>query len=204
MIIRQLVSSVCYWSKRCIVFMRRFHHSRGFGIQSPSSYRFVRYVINEHYPYYAYTDLEEAFPHESKQTVKLAKLYFRIANAVQAEQWGFCMYCNDIYTKYIQAGCCKTAVVHCVHGYELDKISSCDVLVMTIENEWKKVFETFLNHVHHCSVLIVEDIHTTKFSKRIWQEMIQDGRTGVSYDLYYCGIILFDPSKTKQHYIINF
>ena len=38
-------------------WLRRCGCNRGFGVQSPSAYAFIRYVINEHYPYYAYQEL---------------------------------------------------------------------------------------------------------------------------------------------------
>ena len=40
------------------VWLRRIHRSGGFGIQSPKDYAFVRYVVNEHWPYYAYDTYE--------------------------------------------------------------------------------------------------------------------------------------------------
>ena len=43
-------------------WFRRCGYSRGFGVQSPSAYSFIRYVINEHYPYYAYQELQEQLP----------------------------------------------------------------------------------------------------------------------------------------------
>ena len=42
---------------RWLVWLSRIHHCRGFGIQSPTDYAFVRYVVNEHWPYYAYDQL---------------------------------------------------------------------------------------------------------------------------------------------------
>ena len=41
------------------VWLSRINHCRGFGVQSPSAYAFIRYVVNEHYPYYAYEDLRK-------------------------------------------------------------------------------------------------------------------------------------------------
>ena len=60
--------------------MSRAKYCRGFGIQSPWAYRFVRYVVNEHYPYYAYDDLRPLFPHLSKRERRVCELYLRIAN----------------------------------------------------------------------------------------------------------------------------
>ena len=39
--------------KQWLVWLSRIHRCRGFGIQSPTDYAFVRYVVNEHWPYYA-------------------------------------------------------------------------------------------------------------------------------------------------------
>lgn len=33
--------------------------------------------------------------------------------------------------------------------------------------------------------------------------MMNDSRTGVTFDLYYCGILFFDK-RIKQNYIVNF
>ena len=195
-----------YKVKRSLVLLKRFWHSRGFGIQSPSAYRFVRYVINEHYPYYAYDELFQLYPNENKLTIKLCKLYFRIANYAQAKRWGMCIDSDEYeqYSAYIQAGCHHTQVVDFTHGYNLLSMATSDVLLMTLENNWSEIFEAFVSHVHDSSILIVEDIYATKDTKKAWKQMVDDQRTVITFDLYYCGIILFDQTKTKQHYIINF
>ena len=59
------------------VWLRRISHCRGFGIQSPTDYRFVRYVVNEHWPYYAYESLGQ---NDDWLRRKLGLLYFRLAN----------------------------------------------------------------------------------------------------------------------------
>jgi hypothetical protein len=51
------------------------------------------------------------------------------------------------------------------------------------------------------SVLVVEGIQR---DKRFWRELISDHRTGITFDLYYCGIVLFDKKRQKKNYIINF
>ena len=114
--------------------MRRFTHSRGFGIQSPSAYRFDREVINAHYAYDAYADLKQAFSHEDRLTLKLARLYFRIAHATQARQWALCTSRNDVYRAYIEAGCRTAIFVDGDEVGEVDKIAASDVLVMAMED----------------------------------------------------------------------
>jgi len=51
------------------------------------------------------------------------------------------------------------------------------------------------------SVIVVEGICR---QKSIWRQLVSDNRVRISFDLYYCGILMFDSKRTKQHYIINF
>ena len=66
------------------VWLCRIGHCRGFGIQSPWAYRFVRYVVNEHDAYYAYARLKEECPADG-YTTKMGCLLFRLANYWQPE-----------------------------------------------------------------------------------------------------------------------
>ena len=198
------LSSLRYWFKRSMVFMRRFTHSRGFGIQSPSAYRFDREVINAHRPYHAYADLKHAFPNEYRLTLKLARLYSRIAHATQARQWALCTHRNDVYRAYIEAGCYTTIFVDSDEESELGKVAASDVLVTTMEDDRWPMCEAFVSKAHECSMLIVEGIYASKRAKMRWRELVNDERTGVAFDLYDCGIIFFDHTKSKQVYIINF
>ena len=198
------LSSLRYWFKRSMVFMRRFKHSRGFGIQSPSAYRFDREVINAHHPDVAYGGLKQAFPHEDRLTLKLARLYFRIAHATQARQWALCTHRNDVYRAYIQAGCRMASLVDVDEVGEVDKVAASDVLVMTMEDNRWRMCQAFVSRAHERSMLIVEGIYASKKAKMRWRELVNDERTGVAFDLYDCGIIFFDHTKSKQVYIINF
>lgn len=64
----------------------RYRHSRGFGIHSPSAYRFVTQVLGERLPYYAYDDLRrlrKALLNSGEQSLISnhdARLLFRIVN----------------------------------------------------------------------------------------------------------------------------
>lgn len=198
------LSSLRYWFKRSMVFVRRFTHSRGFGIQSPSAYRFDREVINAHHPYEAYADLKHAFPQQDRLTMKLARLYFRIANATQARRWALCTHQNDVYRAYIQAGCHAAIFVDGDEESELDKVAASDVLVTAMEDDRWRMYEAFVSSAHEHSMLIVEGIYASKKAKMRWKELVNDERTGVAFDLYDCGIIFFDYTKSKQLYIINF
>ena len=96
--------------KMLAVWLSRIGHCRGFGVQSPSAYAFIRYVINEHYPYYAYDDMLKAWPDIKGLRLKLCRLYFRLANFAQAQQWAWCGTLPEAEKQHIGRGCHNTKV----------------------------------------------------------------------------------------------
>lgn len=170
------------WLKYLFVWLSRFNHSRGFGIQSPSDYWLVRYVINEHWPYYQY---EELGRNDDWLTRKLGRLYFRLTNWRQPT-----VIESDGYRDYLQAGC-KRAVFG----------ESSEMIRMTLDGDYRHHLSSIYNKVMDDSILIVEGISR---DADFWQELRDDERARVTFDLYYCGIVLFDKKRHKQNYIINF
>ena len=168
-----------------LVWLSRINHCRGFGIQSPTDYWFVRYVINEHWPYYQYAMLRK---NDKWLVKKLGCLYFRIANWRQPKT----VICDGSQI-YLQAGC-KTAVLN-------EKADQADLILIKLEGDYHSRMLSIYNKVNERTVLILEGIWK---DKSFWQEIAEDGRTGVTFDLYYCGIVLFDKKRHKKNYIINF
>lgn len=168
--------------KRCLVWLSRIHRCRGFGIQSPTDYSFVRYVVNEHWPYYAY----EQFRDDDWLTRKLGYLYFRLANYVQPQ-----IMLADRYQHYWHAGCQKTDFAPIMNKVELARIDIND-------------FEGFERLIERCtqrSIVVVEGIWR---NWGYWHQIEMDERTSITFDLYYCGIVFFDKNRFKHNYKINF
>ena len=168
--------------KGSLVWLGRIHQCRGFGIQSPTDYSFVRYVINEHWPYYAYEQLKG----DDWLTTKLGRLYFRLANWRQPA-----MMIPDEYQRYWQAGCHQTAFTPIINKVELARV--------TIED--KASWEALMPKCDNQSVIVVEGIWR---DWERWHEIESDDRTVITYDLYYCGIVCFDKTRFKYNYKINF
>ena len=164
------------------VWLKRIRHTCGFGIQSPTDYWLVRYVINEHWPYYQYKTLGKG---DQWLTRKLGRLYFRLANWRQPQ-----MIESDGYHDYFKAGCSMAN-----YG------SSTELIRITLEDDYQSRLIDIYNKVNDRTVLIVEGIQKDIC---FWQQIVADVRTGVTFDLYYCGIVLFDKKRHKQNYIINF
>lgn len=168
--------------KGVAVWLSRIGHCRGFGIQSPTDYWLVRYVINEHWPYYQYA----AFENEDDWLAqKLGLLYFRLANWRQPKTIE-----ADGYRDYFQAGCKKATFGE-----------SSELIRMTSDDDCRQRLAYIYNKVNDDTVLIVEGIWK---NRPFWKELKTDERAVVTFDLYYCGIVLFDKKRHKQNYIINF
>lgn len=175
------------------------HHSRGFGVQSPRDYSFIRYVVNEHYPYYAYDDLRQALPDVRKRTRKLAELYFRIANYRQASVIVDCTPTDPVYARYFQAGCRKSAVKH-----SLDETDRVELLRVSADAADPSLTARIMDKVDERSMVIVEGIKRNRQSKAAWRQLASQEKVSVSFDLYYVGILFFDTDRYPQNYIINF
>ena len=108
-------------------WLRRCGYCRGFGVQSPSAYAFIRYVINEHYPYYAYQELKERLVHLDRRQHKLGRLLLRLANFWQPE----ISICNDsLFEDYLHAGCRKVKWVELEHPIQTDYLLLKDNLLL--------------------------------------------------------------------------
>lgn len=181
------------------VWLCRIGHCRGFGVQSPADYRFVRYVVNEHWPYYAYEDMERKHPTTDMKTRKLGRLYFRIANWLQPQTVVDYRPANSVCTDYIKAGCRKAHVAH-----DIGETDAVDLLRIDASVGVDAVCECANKLMGSSSVMMVEGIRRNSETKRLWKKLRQSEKVGVTFDLYYVGITFFDKKRYKQNYIVNF
>ena len=177
------------------VWLSRINKCRGFGVQSPFAYQFIRYVINEHSPYYSYKNLHDS----DWLTRKLGKLYFRLSNWLQPENI-VCLGKCKRFSRYLQAGCHRARIIgmeECTDGtgalwiVSLDDTSFADIqgiLAMAATN----------------SVLVIEGICSNHETRFCWQQVKDSPYVNITFDLYYCGIVFFDKKRIKQHYVVNF
>jgi len=83
----------------------------------------------------------------------------------------------------------------------MQNISSVDLLHIAHTREYEAVFEEVLKHVSSRSLVIVEGIYESKAKQAWWKRVVADSRTGVTFDLCEMGLVFFDTSRPKQHYI---
>lgn len=193
-----------YKVQRYLHWLRRIKYCRGFGVQSPSAYRFIRYVINEHYPYYAYDELRKELPRLDSLTRKRMELYFRVANFRQASLWlDFCER-NDVIATYVGRGCHATQVRRITDLRQITADDRIEVLRICPSAGCEALLEAALQKTDDHTLFIIEDIGYNDTAKRLWQTLLESDITSVSYDLYYLGIAFFDRKRYKANYVVNF
>ena len=193
-----------YKVQRYLHWLRRIKYCRGFGVQSPSAYRFIRYVINEHYPYYAYDELRKELPRLDSLTRKRMELYFRVANFRQASLWlDFCER-NDVIATYVGRGCNATRVRNIADSQQPVSGDKIEVLRICPSAGCEALLEAALQKTDDHTLFIIEDIGYNDTAKRMWQKLLESDLTSVSYDLYYLGIAFFDRKRYKANYVVNF
>lgn len=167
--------------KRALVWLSRIGHCRGFGIQSPTDYAFVRNVVNEHWPYYAYNELGRT---EDWLSRKLGRLYLRLANYQQPHAiaaYG--------HADWLKAGYSKASMLAPNQPADLMLVAQpADALPL-------------LPQCAEGAMLVVEHIASDRSA---WKQIVDSPQAVVSFDLYYCGIVFFNKNRYKHHYIVNF
>lgn len=191
-----------YYVKRAAVWLYRWKHCRGFGVQSPTDYRFVRYVINEHAPFYAYHDLQVQYPHLKHEDRRFARLLLRIANYRQPASCLLLGMPASPYQAYIQAGCRHTVVNE--GGEEVTDAGVADLVCCQLSGKQLPDVESLLSLTRDASILVLRGIRHDCHTRQMWSALLEHPKVSISYDLFDCGIILFDKKRYKHNYIINF
>lgn len=200
-----------YKIRRALVWLRRSRHSRGFGVQSPWAYRFIRYVVNEHYPYYSYNDLEDRWKGRDKKERKLCRLYFRISNFLQSPLAIDYSDSSDIFADYVRSGSRCTKIINVSPqspesdiDAALSSVESITFFRLVLQGDYRKVLEKAVGKANDRSLFIIEGINRSKETKAFWKEIVSSEQFPTTFDLYYCGIIFFDYKRYKENYIVNF
>ena len=189
-------------------WLRRCGCSRGFGVQSPSAYAFIRYVINEHYPYYAYRELQERLSWFDKRGYQTGRLLLRLANFWQPE---ICIVNEHRFDEYLHAGCRKAKRVEMEQPILKDNQFLKEIRgmkrMMVIDLEKMRMEEVRTQVLPLCDdqtmLVLLGNLYREKRGEE-WLRLQESEHSGITYNLYDIGIIFFDKKVYKQHYRMNF
>lgn len=60
-------------------------------------------------------------------------------------------------------------------------------------------FNKIAHHMHHKSIVVIDDIYWSEEMTEAWHVIINDPRVTLSIDMYDIGIVFFNTSLSKQH-----
>jgi predicted O-methyltransferase YrrM len=89
----------------------------------------------------------------------------------------------------------------------LDSIAVLDVAFIDANHRYDPTltyFEAIINKTHSRSIIILDDIHYSSDMERAWNVIRAHAKVFATVDLYRCGLVFFDPSLAKQHFVLQF
>lgn len=186
----------------------RWRTSKGFGVQSPSAYHFIKFVVGESWPYYCYQDIEAKYSSLPHHQQNLLKLLFRLSNFWQAD-YAFMDDKDGLVAEMIALGCGKTAIryddgfdfkVGSRYIYKIRCRKGClAALIAFVEDQCKDDAHECLSRV----MLIVDGINVDDDAKREWVEIQLSEWTVRTFDVVDFGIVFFEGKRLKEHYFID-
>ena len=187
--------------RRPWIWLKRFRKRRGYGVHSPWAFSLIDGVILERGRYYAYDSLNKLHP----WPVRMLKLYplqcrrllFRLANWVHPSS---VLIFGDapIETAYIRAAVPEAEMPNKpINPKMVSVVEKCSMVF--VSSSYLLSYEPC-----PCALCILEGIHSSREALAKWREVQKNEAVGVTFDLYTYGLVFFDRSRHKQHYIVNF
>lgn len=195
---------------------KRVKHRSGFGVQSPTDYFFIRNVIYEKSPYYAYAKLaKRKFDYyQPHYRTKIDRLLFRLANHFQPDNIIEVGLDNGEALTYMKAAKPSALTIPIRSRNKEKTIKQFEEQIATQQTigclhiartkYYREIFEKAMPALGPDSYVIIADIHKDKERLNWWKELVEDKRTIITYDLYDIGIILFTEKRHKESYTVNF
>ena len=192
---------------RALIWLRRIGHGRGFGVQSPNDYRFLRNVINQDSPFYKYDELKKTVRCHGSSERKICQLYFRLANFVQADFFLEINTIADGVSDYVAAACRKTKNIRIsLPTTQMPENCKGKVLLVrcSLEPDVEELLMQIIMNSDERTVIVSDHIYQNDEVLEYWNRISNDKHVTISYDLYHCGILLMENRRYKKKYFVNF
>ncbi len=208
------IQTLLYLCKRFWIWLSRFRHRCGHGVHSPFAFHFITRVIYEKEAYYAYLEIpallekrirEEGLTWE-QEPERINRLLFRIVNYA----------CPEVIADMgppSSAGSYMQAARRQARYIPVADVRACALAAETVDmfylhtgsvSDTEIAFRRCLSLTTPRSLMVVRNIHRNQAMKFLWEQMKAEDKVGVTFDLYEVGVLFFDRSLVKQHYIVNF
>lgn len=158
----------------------RWGQSHGFGVQSPTAYKFIKDIVRGKNLYYDCQNLSEKHCGEDLHHLAFHSFLLRFSNFMQDRPWAINSL-DDIDKDCISSGSSKASVS-----------------VMPLLQS-----DNFLRQLDIFSAVVIKDIHFDVASWELWTTIVKSKPDSASFDLYDCGVIFLDHSMQKGSYKVT-
>lgn len=193
--------------------LKRFGHRNGYGVHSPFAFNFLTSVVYERGMYYAYQELAQRNPvplfRGGRHETKCRRFLFRLANYVHPSVIRLVGHVGKAEADYMAEGCRSARMQPMtpeqgrkVYAEPAGRQSELVWLGTDVPfSEWEAVVS---RPVSEHSVCIIPGIYRSSEAKRAWERVKGLRSVVVTFDLYDYGLVFYDRSKQRQHYVIKF
>lgn len=91
--------------------------------------------------------------------------------------------------------------------YILEKNHPVDFALLDANHTYQATidyFELLLPKIKQTTIIAIADIHWSKEMNQAWEKIKSNPEVVISLDFFECGILFFDKSLTKSHYILHY
>ena len=85
----------------------------------------------------------------------------------------------------------------------IQELGTIGLLHVAHTDNYREVIDAALPHVTDQSLIVIEDICSSKEKYDWWEELQKSSQTGITYDLGNIGLLFFNSSRHKNNYWIN-
>ena len=189
--------------KALLHLFRSLGRRRGFGVQSPTDYAYLRYVLCESWPYYAYAPLRRNHRKASCRQHRLGRLLFRVANDLQPRQVFLSTGSADaLLFDYLRAGCHATRPAVSPADAQLWVVDAVQWHDGRASDSALQCFETGVIP-YYVKVVALLHIHSDKSSESLWHRLLDAPHTMSSYDFFNYGVIITGHREQPHHYLVS-
>ena len=184
----------------------RWWHRKGFGVQSPWAYTWMRDVLFEPLRYYAFDQLRQHYHHghRSKRLRLMDEQMFRIVHTLKPDHIILCGNIRESTKAYINATHCKTTQKEwdgnsTADWNDITPNSSMLVYISTVtdaDNTWDRLIRS--GKVNEQTAVVID--HPDLAHTLLWEHIRTEGPAVVTFEMKERGIVFFDTSKTKQNF----
>lgn len=196
-----------YRMRRAWVRLCRFRHRRGYGIHSPFAFAKVTGVFYERGTYYAYADLEAAYPvRPCGPTRRDLRLLLRLCNdAMPRTALVWTAGDDPAPPAYLRAGrpSCHFSTTSVPPRLGADEELP-DLVYVDAGEAWEESLAPWLDATTDRSVLILRGIHRSRTALAAWRRLQARQNVRVTFDLYEWGLAYFEQRLNKQDYLISY